>query len=190
VLHPLRLERIRQVGSRRELDPRWPARPSRAVHRIHMNAVVMPMTTIQRSSRISRPAVPPEKFPTTDRSHADRLQNVLSGYQCGTVYKPSISRRKRPRLSLFIFGGRPAPSTLVNGETMDSKRTSRSVGAAHPIWTTPANIARPWSDGFVDASKLCVSASRSSARRGIPSNRPSNRLWRSGGRSMTESGTS
>jgi D-xylose transport system substrate-binding protein len=47
----------------------------------------------------------------------------------------------------------------VNGEPMDSNEKKQVPSVLlTPIWMTPANIASTVvKDGFVDASKLCVS---------------------------------
>jgi D-xylose transport system substrate-binding protein len=129
----------------------------------NMNAVVMPNDDNSNAviSYLKTLRVPPEKFPTTGQDATlTGLQNVLAGYQCGTVYKPIyLEAQASAALALYLRAGVQPPSTLVNGETMDSKENKQVPSVLlTPIWTTPANIASTVvKDGFVDASKLCVS---------------------------------
>jgi D-xylose transport system substrate-binding protein len=87
------------------------------------------------------------------------LQNILAGYQCGTVYKPIyLEAQAAVALAMFLRAGKTPPSTLVNGTTNDSKGgTSVQSVLLTPQWVTTANMASTViADQFVKASQLCV----------------------------------
>jgi D-xylose transport system substrate-binding protein len=99
-------------------------------------------------------------FPTTGQDATlTGLDNVLSGYQCGTVYKPIFEEAQAAAaLALFVRAGQTPPSTLVNGSVTDptTKATVQSV-LLTPEWVTTANMnATVIADKFVPASQLCA----------------------------------
>ncbi len=75
--------------------------------------------------------VKPKTFPTTGQDASLMgLQNVLAGYQCGTVYKPnSIEAQTSVALALYLRAGVKPPKKLVNATTKD---------------TTAMSTSRPW----------------------------------------------
>ena len=99
-------------------------------------------------------------FPTTGQDASTvGLQNVLTGYQCGTVYKAIyLEAQAAVALAMFMRAGKTPPSALVNGTTNDSK-TSTAVPSVllSPKWVTTANMASTViADQFVKTSQLCV----------------------------------
>ena len=101
-------------------------------------------------------------FPTTGQDASTiGLQNILAGYQCGTVYKPIyLEAQAAVALAMFLRAGKTPPTALVNGSTNDSK-TSTAVPSVllAPKWVTTANMASTVvADQFVKASQLCVGA--------------------------------
>jgi D-xylose transport system substrate-binding protein len=87
------------------------------------------------------------------------LQNILSGYQCGTVYKPIyIEAQAAVALAMFLRAGLKAPSALVNGAVTDpTTHVSVPSVLGTPEWVTTANMnSTVIADGFVKASQLCV----------------------------------
>jgi len=104
--------------------------------------------------------VKPKTFPTTGQDATlTGLQNVLAGYQCGTVYKPIyLEAQAAVALALYLRAGQTPPSSLVNGKTEDttSKVSVKSV-LETPKWVTTANMnATVIKDNFVPASQLCT----------------------------------
>jgi D-xylose transport system substrate-binding protein len=98
-------------------------------------------------------------FPTTGQDATlTGLQNILSGYQCGTVYKPIyLEAQAAAALALYVRAGQTPPASLVNGSTPDttSKVSVPSV-LLSPKWVTTANMnATVIADKFVPASQLC-----------------------------------
>ena len=62
-------------------------------------------------------------FPTTGQDASlPGLQNILTGYQCGTVYKPIyLEAQAAAALALYLRAGVEPPSTLVNATTADTE---------------------------------------------------------------------
>jgi D-xylose transport system substrate-binding protein len=99
-------------------------------------------------------------FPTTGQDATlVGLQNILSGYQCGTAYKPIyLEAQAAAALALYLRAGQTPPAGLVNGTTEDTteKRAVPSV-LLTPEWVTPTNMeATIIKDKFVPASQLCA----------------------------------
>ena len=66
--------------------------------------------------------VKPKTFPTTGQDATlTGLDNVLAGYQCGTVYKPIyLEAQSAVALALYLRAGQKPPSSLANGKTEDT----------------------------------------------------------------------
>jgi D-xylose transport system substrate-binding protein len=101
-------------------------------------------------------------FPTTGQDASTiGLQNVLAGYQCGTVYKPIyLEAQAAVALAMFQRASKTPPAALVNGSTNDSK-TSTAVPSVllTPKWVVTSNMASTVvADQFVKASQLCIGA--------------------------------
>jgi D-xylose transport system substrate-binding protein len=128
----------------------------------NINAVVMPNDDTSNAviSYLKTLNVPPKTFPTTGQDATlTGLQNVLSGYQCGTVYKPIyLEAQAAAALALYLRAGVQPPQALVNGTTEDTKANVAVPSVLlSPIWVTPDNMAQTVvKDNFVDASKLCA----------------------------------
>jgi D-xylose transport system substrate-binding protein len=99
-------------------------------------------------------------FPTTGQDATlTGLQNILTGYQCGTVYKPIyLEAQAAAALALYVRAGQTPPSSLVNGSTSDTTAnvTVPSV-LLNPEWVTTSNMnSTVIADKFVPASQLCA----------------------------------
>src|SRR5689334_11610766 len=104
--------------------------------------------------------VKPKTFPVTGQDATTiGLQNILAGYQCGTVYKPIyLEAQAAVALAMFVRAGQKPPTTLVNASTNDSK-SGTPVPSVYltPKWVTTANMnSTVIADQFVKASQLCV----------------------------------
>jgi D-xylose transport system substrate-binding protein len=104
--------------------------------------------------------VKPKTFPTTgqDASLAG-LQNILAGYQCGTVYKPIyLEAGATAALAMYLRAGQTPPSSLVNGSVQDTTaRVSVPSVLATPEWVNTANMNDTViKDKFVPATQLCA----------------------------------
>jgi len=98
-------------------------------------------------------------FPTTGQDATlTGLQNILAGYQCGTVYKPIyLEAQAAAALAMYVRAGATAPSSLLNGKTLDpTSKTEVASVLLTPTWVTTANMnSTVIADHFVPASQLC-----------------------------------
>jgi D-xylose transport system substrate-binding protein len=101
-------------------------------------------------------------FPTTGQDATlTGLQNILSGYQCGTVYKPIyLEAQAAAALALYLRAGQTPPASLVNGAAQDTTaKVSVPSVLLLPKWVTTSNMnATVIADKFVPASQLCAGA--------------------------------
>ena len=104
--------------------------------------------------------VKPKSFPTTGQDATlTGLQNILAGYQCGTVYKPIyLEAQAAAALAMYVRAGVTPPSSLLNGTTTDPQtKTSVESVLLSPEWVTTANMSSTViADKFVPASQLCA----------------------------------
>ena len=104
--------------------------------------------------------IKPKTFPTTGQDATlTGLQNILTGYQCGTVYKPIyLEAQAAAALAMYARAGDAPPAGLVNGTTQDTtSHTAVSSVLLTPTWVTPANMnSTVIADKFVPASQLCT----------------------------------
>jgi D-xylose transport system substrate-binding protein len=104
--------------------------------------------------------VKPYTFPVTGQDATLLgLQNILSGYQCGTVYKPIfLEAQAAAALAMYLRAGATPPKSLVNSSVTDPT-TKASVPSVllTPEWVTPTNMENTViKDNFVPAQQLCV----------------------------------
>jgi D-xylose transport system substrate-binding protein len=103
--------------------------------------------------------IKPNTFPTTGQDATlTGLQNVLSGYQCGTVYKPIYKEAQAAAaLAVYLRAGKTPPASLANGSTQDTKtKTAVPSVLLAPTWVTPKNMnTTVIKDNFVPAKQLC-----------------------------------
>ena len=127
-----------------------------------INAVVVPNDDNANAviSYLKTLNVPPKTFPTTGQDATlTGLQNVLAGYQCGTVYKAIyLEAQAAAALAVYLASGTEPPAALVNGKTPDSTgKVDVASILLTPIWVTAANMNQTVvTDGFVDKAKLCA----------------------------------
>ena len=104
--------------------------------------------------------VKPKTFPTTGQDATlTGLQNILTGYQCGTVYKPIyLEAQAAAALAMYARAGVTPPSSLLNGITTDpTTKTAVPSVLLRPTWVTTANMnSTVIADKFVPASQLCA----------------------------------
>jgi D-xylose transport system substrate-binding protein len=104
--------------------------------------------------------VKPKTFPTTGQDASlVGLQNILAGYQCGTVYKPIyFEAGATAALAMYLRAGLTPPSSLVNGSVLDPvSNVSVPSVLATPEWVTTANMnATVIKDNFIPAAQLCA----------------------------------
>ena len=99
-------------------------------------------------------------FPVTGQDATlTGLQNVIAGYQCGTVYKPIyLEAQAAAALAMYLRAGVTPPSKLVNGFATDvNTHTNVPSILETPEWVVPSTVeSTVIKDGFVPASQLCA----------------------------------
>ena len=104
--------------------------------------------------------IPANKFPVTGQDATlVGIQNIISGYQCGTVYKPIyLEAQAAAALALYLRAGKPVPASLANGTAKDTV-TGQVVTSVllKPEYVIPTNVEQTVvKDGFVPASQICA----------------------------------
>jgi len=113
--------------------------------------------------------IKPNTFPITGQDATlTGLQNILTGYQCGTVYKPIYAEAQAAvALAVYLRAGKTPPSSLLNGTTEDinEKKAVPSV-LLKPEWVTTKNMAATViKDNFVPAKQLCTGSYASACKK-------------------------
>jgi D-xylose transport system substrate-binding protein len=112
--------------------------------------------------------VKPKTFPTTGQDATlPGLQNILAGYQCGTVYKPVyLEAEAAAAVAIYLRAGHTPPTSLVNGLTTDSASGTQVPSVLlNPEWVTTANMnSTIIADKFVPASQLCAGSYASACK--------------------------
>lgn len=153
-------------------DPPTAATEFEAAYTAHptVNSAVIPNdeTGAPIITYLKSHSIKPKSFPTTGQDATQTgLDNVLSGYQCGTVYKPIyLEAGAATALALYIRAGQTPPSNLVNGSTIDTTehKTVSSV-LMTPEWVTTTNMKSTIiKDNFVPAAVLCAAPYASACR--------------------------
>jgi len=128
----------------------------------NINAVVTPNDDNANAviAYLQSKGIKPKTFPTTGQDASlPGLQNILKGFQCGTVYKPIyLEAQAAAAIALYLRAGKTPPSGLVNGTTHDSQANAdvQSV-LLTPIWVTTQNMeSTVVKDGFRTASDICI----------------------------------
>jgi D-xylose transport system substrate-binding protein len=101
-------------------------------------------------------------FPITGQDATSvGLQNILSGYQCGTAYKPVyLEAQAAAAVALYVRDKQKPPADLVNGKVPDTQESGTEVPSVllTPEWVTPTNMAATVvKDGSVPAKQICTS---------------------------------
>jgi len=130
----------------------------------NINAVVTPNDDNANAviAYLQSKQIPAKTFPTTGQDASlPGLQNIVKGYQCGTVYKPIyLEAQAAAALAIYLRAGQTPPSALVNGTTRDTTANADiSSVLLTPIWVTTQNMeSTVVKDGFQKASDICISA--------------------------------
>jgi D-xylose transport system substrate-binding protein len=87
------------------------------------------------------------------------FQNILSGYQCGTVYKPSWQEAQAAAIAaLYLDAGKAIPASLLTGKTeLTGTKIMVPTVELTPTWVTTANIeSTVIKDGVINKYALCT----------------------------------
>jgi D-xylose transport system substrate-binding protein len=104
--------------------------------------------------------VKPNTIPTTGQDATlQGMENILEGWQCGSVYKPIyLEAQAAVALATYLRAGQTPPSGLVNGTTTDPTNASTTEPAIllTPFWVNTSNMeSTVIKDKFVSATDLC-----------------------------------
>jgi len=130
----------------------------------NINAVVTPNDDNANAviADLQKLNIPAKKFPTTGQDASlSGLQNILKGYQCGTVYKPIyLEAQGAAAVAIYLRAGQSPPKDLANGSTQDSSaNTSVPSVLLTPVWVTGANMKDTViKDSAVKTADLCIAA--------------------------------
>jgi D-xylose transport system substrate-binding protein len=134
-----------------------------------INAVVTPNdeNAAPIISYLQSKGLPPQTIPFTGQDATlTGFQNIISGYQCGTVYKPIwLEAQATAALAVYLRAGIKPPAGLVNGTSTDSAATINSLKKVPSVlltatWVTPTNVeSTVVHDKVIAASALCTSTS-------------------------------
>ncbi|MEA2654777.1 MAG: D-xylose transport system substrate-binding protein [Chloroflexota bacterium] len=119
------------------------------------NAVI----TVLKNKGVKANAVPT----TGQDATLDGMVNVLTGYQCGSVYKAVyLEAQDAVALATVLRAGATPPAGLVNGTTAPPSGVtgnSQPASLLVPIWVNKANMeSTVVKDKFVDVTTLCAKA--------------------------------
>jgi D-xylose transport system substrate-binding protein len=111
-------------------------------------------------SYLQKKGLKPGKIPFTGQDATlTGFQNIISGYQCGTVYKPVWQEAQAAAaLAVYLRAGKTPPTALVNGTTADPS-TSREVPSVllKATWVTPKLIqSTVIANGVINPVALCT----------------------------------
>jgi D-xylose transport system substrate-binding protein len=96
---------------------------------------------------------------TGQDASVEGLQNILLGYQTGTVYKnTNLEADAASKLAIaLIKGDTSGAAALATGSVTDPDTKKEVPSAlATPVWVTVDNIKQPFDDGFAQASDVCT----------------------------------
>jgi D-xylose transport system substrate-binding protein len=110
---------------------------------------------------LQRKGVKAKTFPVTGQDATlIGLQNILAGYQCGTVYKPIyLEAQAAAALAMYLRAGDTPPASLTGGKTTADTKANVQVPSVllTPTWVTTSNMnSTVIADKFVPASQLCT----------------------------------
>jgi D-xylose transport system substrate-binding protein len=110
--------------------------------------------------------VGPKKIPTTGQDATlQGMENVLQGFQCGSVYKAVyLEAQDAVALATILRAQQTPPSALVNSTTKPASGPGSSEPASllTPVWVDSSNMASTViKDKFVSSSALCTAVGAS-----------------------------
>src|ERR1700674_3838571 len=101
-----------------------------------------------------------KKIPTTGQDATlTGMENVLQGYQCGSVYKPIyLEAQDAVALATILRAGLTPPAALVNSTTQPASGPGATEPASllTPYWVDITNMEQTViKDKFIDVTALC-----------------------------------
>ncbi|MFC5179513.1 sugar ABC transporter substrate-binding protein [Nocardioides taihuensis] len=96
---------------------------------------------------------------TGQDASVEGLQNILAGYQCGTVYKNTdLEAQAASDLAIALINGDTAAAEALATGTVTDTETNQEVPSAlaTPEWITADSVQKVIDDGFASAADICV----------------------------------
>jgi D-xylose transport system substrate-binding protein len=127
-----------------------------------INALITPNDGVAGAviSVLQKDKVPAKTVPTTGQDSSPvGLQNILTGYQCGTVYKPYyLEAQAAAAIAILLAAGQTPPASLANAQTEDSEAHTQVTSVyLTPVWVTTDNMQDTViKDGVVKTSDVCT----------------------------------
>ena len=108
-------------------------------------------------ARMKEQGVAGEIGTTGQDASVEGLQNVLAGYQCGTVYKDTnVEAQAAADLAIALINDED-PSSMATGEVEDTESGEMVPSVlATPVWITADTVKDVIDAGFQKASDVCV----------------------------------
>jgi D-xylose transport system substrate-binding protein len=94
------------------------------------------------------------------------MENILQGYQCGSVYKAVyLEAQDAVSLATILRAHKTPPKALVNSSTTPPANVTGQTQPASlltPVWVNSSNMATTVvKDNFISASALCTAVGKS-----------------------------
>jgi D-xylose transport system substrate-binding protein len=151
-----------------QLTPGWDNSKGQSIFQTYFTAHTNVNATVEANDGLANAVitvlkasgVKPMTIPTTGQDATlQGMENILQGWQCGSVYKPIyLEAQAAVALATYLRAGQSAPSGLVNGTTTDPTNSSVTEPAVllTPYWVNTANMeSTVIKDKFVSATDLC-----------------------------------
>jgi D-xylose transport system substrate-binding protein len=110
-------------------------------------------------ARLKADGVAGKVLTTGQDAGTEGLQNILRGYQAGTVYKnTTLEADAASKLAIdLIKGDKSAADALATGTVQDTKLNKAVPSVlATPVWITADTVKQVVADGQADASQICT----------------------------------
>jgi D-xylose transport system substrate-binding protein len=132
----------------------------------NINAAVVANDGLDNSvvAALKEDNIKPFTFPTTGQDGTVQgMQDILTGYQCGSVYKPIyLEVQAAVAAALYLRAGFPLPASLANGSIDHSTKPGHDAVVnipavlETPLWVTPKNMeSTVIADRFDSATAIC-----------------------------------
>ena len=155
-----------------DLAPAWDNLKGQAVFQTAFTANKQINATVEANDGLGNAVVTvlknagikPKTVPTTGQDATlQGMVNILTGYQCGSVYKAVyLEAQDAVALATVLRAGQTPPQGLVNGQTSPPSGTQGNTQPASlltPVWVDTSNMAATViKDQFVSAHDLCAAA--------------------------------
>jgi D-xylose transport system substrate-binding protein len=143
-----------------EFEQAYTAHPTANAALIPNDENGAPIITYLKSKGIK-----PNTFPTTGQDNTlVGIQNIISGYQCGTIYKPVYKEAQAAiAVALYARAGKTPPSSLLNGTTVNPNPGVKGQKVPSvllkPDWVTAKQITSTViADKVLTAKQICAGA--------------------------------